>query len=117
MPRKRRNPKTRCAEVPDLIRKYFREEIRHTFFYGNAEIAGAWAQIGDEVVADWVRDKPGTRPAIWWRLSAPEPGRTSDGFARETLDIPIAPPSPAQQTAFLRRYDLLLPGEAKRLTV
>ena len=107
-------------EVPDLIRKYFREEIRHTFFHHNAEIAAAWGQIGDEIVGDWVRDKPGTRPAIWWRLSAPPPGRTSNGGggpgrAPECLDIPIAAPPAAEQTAFLRRHKLLLPGEERRL--
>ncbi len=79
MPVKRRKAKQRRAEVPDKIRQYFREEIKHTFFYTNGEIAAAWGQIGDEIVADWVRDKPGTRPAIWWRLSAPPPGRTSNG--------------------------------------
>ncbi len=117
MPRKHRKAKQRRVEVPDLINQYFREEIRHTFFHDNAEIAGAWDQIGDEIVADWVRDKPGTRPEIWWRLSAPEPGRTTDGGARETLDIPIAAPPPAEQTAFLRRHGLLLPGEEKRAAV
>ncbi len=120
MPVKRRKAKQR-REVPDLIRRYFREEVKHTFFYDNAEIAAAWDQIGDEIVADWVRDKPGTRPAVWWRLSAPPPGRTTDGGggpgrAPECLDIPIAAPPPAQQKRFLKRYDLLLPGEAKRLT-
>ncbi len=121
MPTKRTRRTRQRREVPDQIQKYFREEIRHTYFYGNAEIARAWDQIGDEIVADWVRDKPGTRPAIWWRLSAPPPGRTTDGGggpgrAPEILDIPVKPPAPAQQTRFLKRYDLLLPGEAKRLT-
>lgn len=106
-------------EVPELICKYFREEIHHTFFCGNAEIAGAWGQIGDEIVDDWIREKPGTRPAIWWRLSAPEPGRTTDGGGPgrlpEDLDIPIAAPAPAEQTAFLRRHGLFRPGEEKRV--
>ena len=114
MPVKRRKAKQRRAEVPDKIRQYFREEIKHTFFYTNGEIAAAWGQIGDEIVADWVRDLPGTRPAIWWRLSAPEPGRTTDGSARETLDIRIPAPPPAEQTAFLRQHGLFLPGEEKR---
>ena len=116
MPRKRRHAKQRHAEVPDLIRKYFEEEIRHTFFHDNDEIAGAWAQIGDEIVADWVRDKPGTRPHFWRRIDAPPSGRLSNaGNGRETLDIPIAPPAPAAQTAFLRRHGLFLPGEERRL--
>ena len=119
MPRKRRNPKTR-REVPDRIRRYFREEIDYTFFYDSAEIAAAWDQIGQEIVEDWILTRPGTRPMAWWRLSAPEPGRTHDsggglGRGPENLDIPIAAPPPAQQTAFLRRHDLLLPGELARL--
>ena len=120
MPRKRRNSKARRSEVPDLIREYFREERKHTFFHGNAEIAAAWNQIGDEIVEDWIRDRPGTRPMVWWRLSAPEPGRTTDGGggpgrAPEFLDIQIAAPPAAEQAAFLRRHGLLLQGEAKRL--
>ena len=115
MPRKRRNPKSRRAEVPDLLRRYFREERKHTFFCDNAEIAGAWAQIGDEIVEDWIRDKPGTRPMMWWRLSAPEPGRTTDGGGgAEFLDIQVAAPPPADQIVFLRRHNLFLPGEEKR---
>ncbi len=121
MPRKRRNPKTRRAEVPDLIRKYLGEEVRHTFFHDNAEISAAWNQIGDEIVEDWVRTRPGTRPMIWWRLSAPSPGRTTDGGGGpgrrpETLDIPIAAPTPAAQKRFLKRCNLLLPGELARLS-
>ena len=114
MPRKRRQAKVRRSEVPDLIREYFREERKHTFFHDSAEIAGAWGQIGDEIVEDWIRDKPGTRPKIWWRLSAPEPGRTSDGGEPEFLDIQVAAPATARQTAFLRRHGLFLPGEEKR---
>ncbi len=118
MPVKSRKAKQR-REVPELIRRYFREEIRHTFFHDNAEIAGAWNEIGDEIVRDWILTRPGTRPMTWWRLSAPEPGRTTDGGgglgrAPENLDIPIPAPAPAEQTAFLRQHGLFLPGEEKR---
>ena len=120
MPTKRNRRTRQRREVPELIRKYFREEIRHTFFYDNAKIAGAWDEIGDEIVEDWIRDKAGTRPAIWWRLSAPPPGRTTDGGGgpgrAEILDIPTPAPAPAAQTAFLRQHCLFLPGEEKRAT-
>ena len=120
MPSNRRRRTRQRREVPDRIRNYFREEIRHTFFYDNAEIAAAWDQIGQEIVEDWILTRPGTRPMIWWRLSAPESGRTHDrgggpGRAPENLDIPIAAPAPAAQLDFLRRHDLLLPGELARL--
>ena len=57
----------------------------------------------------------------WWRLSAPELGRTHDGGggpgrAPENLDIPIAAPSPADQLAFLQLHGLLRPGELERLS-
>ena len=116
MPSKRQRRTRQRREVPDLIRQYFREEIKHTFFHDNAEISAAWAQIGAEIVENWILTRPGTRPKIWWRLSAPEPGRTSDGGPREEfLDIQIAAPPAAEQMAFLRDHDLLLPGETKRL--
>ncbi len=122
MPVKRRMAKQRRAEVPDRIREYFREEIQHTFFYDSSEISAAWDLTGQEIVEDWILTRPGTRPMIWWRLSAPEPGRTHDGGgggpgrAPENLDIPIAAPAPTAQLDFLRRHDLLLPGELARLS-
>ena len=88
MPRKRRNPKQRHTEVHDVIRAYFHEERRHTFFYSSAEIAAAWSQIGDEIVDDWIRDKPGTRPTMWWRLSAPEPLLKTEWIKPSALVIP-----------------------------
>ena len=119
MPSNRRRRTRQRREVPDRIRKYFREEIDHTFFYDNAEIAAAWDQIDQETVEDWILTRPGTRPMIWWRLSAPEPGRITDaggspGRVPQNLDIPVAAPTPAQQAAFLRQHGLFLPGEEKR---
>jgi hypothetical protein len=57
-----------------------------------------WQAVGQDIVADWVKDEPGTRPRCWWRFDSPEPlgpGET--------------------QAAYLRRHNLLLPGEAKQL--
>ena len=120
MPVKRRRAKQRRAEVDAKIREYFEDKIDHTFFFDNFELSNAWNQIGHEVVEDWILTRPGTRPRMWWRLSAPLDHRTTDGGggpsrAPECLDIPVEPPAPAKQTAFLRRHALFLPGEAKRL--
>ena len=30
-----------------------------------------WDRARGEVLARWVKDHPGTRPAVWWRLDAP----------------------------------------------
>ena len=120
MPRRRRNPKIRRTEVDAKVRDYFEDKIDHTFFFDNFELSAAWDQIGSEIVEDWILTRPGTRPRMWWRLSAPEVGRTTDGGGGpgrrpETLDIPIAAPTPDRQTAFLRRHGLFLPGEEKRV--
>ena len=120
MPRKRRNPKTRRAEVTLEMRAYLTDELEHLYFFENPEISAAWEQLEDEVIESWVRAMPGTRPRMWWRISAPEPGRQTngggEGKAPNRLTIPCTPPSPAAQLDFLRHHDLLKPGELDRLT-
>ena len=115
MPRKRRIAKTRRVEVTPKMRAYLTDELEHLFFFENPEISAAWAQLGAEIVEQWILTRPGTRPRMWWRLDAPEPGRLSNGGppggAPNRLTIPCTPPSPADQLAFLRRHDLLEPGE------
>ncbi len=44
-----------------------------------------WAQHADDILRDWVRQWPGTRPTSWWKWSAPRmpeglrPGADEDG--------------------------------------
>ncbi len=120
MPRKRRIAKTRRVEVTPKMRAYLTDELEHLFFFENPEITDAWDQLGAEIVEQWILTRPGTRPRMWWRLDAPEPGRLSNGGppggAPNRLVIPCTLPSPADQEAFLRRHDLLRRGELERLT-
>ena len=120
MPRKRRHAKQRRAEVTPEMRAYLTDELEHLFFFENPEITAAWAELGAEIVESWARSYPGSRPRMWWRLDAPEPVRLSNGArlggAPNRLCIPTAVPTPARQKRFLRRHDLLLPGERKRLS-
>ena len=119
MPRKRRNVKQRRAEVTPEMRAYLTDELEHLFFFENPEITDAWASLAAEIVESWARSHPGTRPRMWWRLDAPEPGRLSNGAplggAPNRLCIPAAVPTLAQQKRFLRRHGLFLPGELARL--
>src|SRR4051794_17065283 len=32
-----------------------------------------WAEHGQSIVAEWIADRPGTRPTYWWRYEAPGP--------------------------------------------
>jgi hypothetical protein len=41
---------------------------------GNAwgpTLEGLWAAHGEAITADWAAEHPGTRPACWWRWTAP----------------------------------------------
>ena len=67
---------------------------------GTARASDLWRLFGDQVLADWAVESPGTRPTAWWRFSAPD-RRPADG---ET------------EAAYLRRHRLFLPGEEERLT-
>jgi hypothetical protein len=120
MPVKRRHAKQRRAEVTPEMRAYLTDELEYLYFFENPEISAAWAQLGAEILESWVLVHPGTRPHMFWRLDAPEPGRLSNGGppggAPNRLVIPCTLPSPADQEAFLRRHDLRLRDELELLT-
>ncbi len=99
-----------------------------------------WDKLKDEVLTEWIRLRPGTRPLAWWKLSAPEPRRQQLGGAgeivlhaldhdnnyryhkglpeaywfRDSFD-PSDPPIFESQATYLARHDLFLPGEEFRL--
>jgi len=112
-------------------------------FWGNLPYEeseqGVWDQIRDEVLEAYVREHPGRRPSAFWRFDAPEPRRKvagggvpawdrpekshmrkptfSFGIAFQWVDTGLEKdPAFESQAEFLRRHDLLLPGERKRLT-
>jgi hypothetical protein len=50
----------------------------------------AWRLVSGEVLAEWIPEHPGTRPAVWWRWDAPEPRRRLGGTgtpAHEALAV------------------------------
>lgn len=42
----------------------------HQFLFGGEE-RELWQQGGSDVVAEWITERPGTRPRAWWRFEAP----------------------------------------------
>jgi hypothetical protein len=48
-------------------------------FTFDAEAPRLWGEYRERILAEWIRDKPGTRPSLWWRFDAPR-----------LLDIPRA---------------------------
>ncbi len=41
------------------------------FFLDPQDLRDLWETHRDEVLANWVRENPGTRPARWWEFDAP----------------------------------------------
>jgi hypothetical protein len=84
-----------------------------------------WSAHRDEVLADWITRHPGTRPQSWWRFEMPEAERRLVGgkgsVRRKTLSYGIprywsiiynfCPPVFESQASFLKRNNLLHPGE------
>ncbi len=48
-----------------------------------------WEQLRDTIMAEWIRNHPGTRPWAWWGFDAPrQPDQGSGGFWEGTLPEP-----------------------------
>jgi hypothetical protein len=47
--------------------------------WNSQSLEAIWRDYGAEVITEWIADKPGTRPALWWRYIAPEPRQRIGG--------------------------------------
>ena len=77
MPRKRRVNKAR-EQMSDAQWRYltdqpmpanFETSVLEIDFHGNTE--QLWNQNRDVILAEHVKENPGTRPALWWTYTAP----------------------------------------------
>ena len=77
-----------------------------------------WTAYRDQILARWVKERPGTRPTCWWRFEAP-PGswlpldgwwRAAAQAAGGTGEQQHAPPV-AEQPVILARLGKLTPPE------
>jgi len=139
MPRKRRNPKTRRAEIPANVLAYLKDDfsgspevarnVRAAVYFN--DIAAWWGLMKDEILEDWAREQPGTRPRAWWEYNSKEPRRRLGGTGepdhggnlqwglprfwtpnlRGVAIDPEDPPRFESEAAYLKRCGLLLPGE------
>jgi hypothetical protein len=99
-----------------------------------------WTEHRAEILGDWIRVRPGTRPYAWWRFEAPEPRQVVVGaellkptrapddwafvwrgnFGRPAF-VQVRPrgwlglPAIESHAAYLDRLGLLTPGERDRL--
>ncbi len=88
MPRKRRSPKTRRAEIPTDLVAFLKDEgisLLVEYLTDEATIRAAWGELREDILVGWVEKHPGTRPSAWWRYDAPRqpagrfPGWRYDG--------------------------------------
>lgn len=91
------------AQSPDF-KQVDQDYMRATFPVDKNYDGNCWAQIRDEIIRAFARERPGTRPRAFWKFDAPKPGLT----VHEDCTM-------ESQAHFLHRHDLLLPGEAARL--
>ena len=46
----------------------------------------AWEELKHELLPDWIRQYPGTRPYAWWKFDAKEPRQRTDGVQHPFQD-------------------------------
>ena len=59
-----------------------------------------WRAIEDSALGEWTAVHPGSRPAAWWKYSAPEPRRNGE-----------------TETQYIERHALWLESERERVKV
>lgn len=93
----------------------------------DAELREVWRQHRESLLAAWIAEHPGTRPAGWWLFDAPrEPRRRVGGVGTPLKDSPLHFGMPSQfeddyhfkdspryetERDYLKRHRLLMPEE------
>lgn len=90
MPRKpRKLLKMRPKSISPALLKYFKGESYGPGDEGavdvflmelRPEMKKAWESYREQIIADWIRQNPCSRPWAWWEFDAPEPRRRIGGI-------------------------------------
>lgn len=132
MPRLRRKLKTRTAWTDEQRHALWHHDWFQVFTDDEHEQA-AWEHFRAELLADWIRERPGTRPRPWWKFDAPAEREYfgtevkwtfGNGTPKEKrLPLTGAPqgwygilvPAIEAEARFLERHDLLTAEERQAL--
>lgn len=126
MPVKRRTPKMRIGgEAPTAVWFLLGDglyptpadpsEVTQVKFFEEERLGEFWPMLREEILGNWIRENPGTRPAAWWRFDAPI-GTDCPWPLSENWLWNHARPCGRRQARYLQRHGLLSPGEVMRLT-
>src|SRR3954451_19809015 len=106
MPRVKRKAKRRSAGYTEWHIYQLQTGIEFIDFgFGRDELfredeaREAWEIMREKIMADWIREQPGTRPWAWWRWDAPQPAR------RERIDGQPHPNDNKQRSLHVARCD------------
>lgn len=127
----------KVAELPPSLRAWFLDralEPAEALCMSPKRIARYWKVHGAGIVAEYADQRPGERPAAWWRWTAPEPRKRlggtgtpaherlayaasySFGICDRFIDCdPDDLPRFESTASYLKRHNLFLVGEEKRL--
>ena len=92
MPRKLRLPKARTEPVPIVFQHFLLHGDRDAALAADPEASAfdlflldgpagdgqrsalddVWEDVGDELLARWIQERPGSRPWAWWMINAPD---------------------------------------------
>jgi hypothetical protein len=67
------HPEAPPAHVEYLLDgDYDGNDEKFFFSVDDAAVRAAWAALRDDLLRDWIRECPGTRPWAWWKHDAPK---------------------------------------------
>ncbi len=76
---RRKRKRSINSHLPSWLMNWFYYGIRPEGFNGLVcdprRQRENWKAIRDDVVRDWIRHRPGTRPYAWWKFDNPERGK------------------------------------------
>jgi hypothetical protein len=55
--------------------------------WNGQSLQDTWRDYASEVLDDWIIERPGTRPSLWWEFTAPEPRQRLGGTGITRNDL------------------------------
>ena len=82
-----RRPRHHRAPVDPEVIEFLKDNAEFTYFATDQEIRSGWDQMRDEILADWAKKRPGTRPRAWWRFDAKEMRQRLGGTGQAAFEV------------------------------
>ena len=96
MPYKKARSKKIKAAIPFALRSYFESGSYDKDDPGACDVflielgpkmKNAWENCRDQIMNEFIKLNPCTRPAVWWKFDAPEPRRRLGGIGTPNFEV------------------------------